>query len=235
MSIFSYHLITLPIFKAIKNIFSNPIDKNTSGLIYAEYMTAMTLGAPIFSTSRILFGEVALVMQWENEETLNQYLQHDTFGKELVKGWHVRLSFLRKWGAFTGFTIPEEEEQLDEDNTPVVAVTIARLKPLALLRFIKWGRPVEKLVSDHPGTVLSLASVKFLNTFSTFSIWKNQNQMSAMVHGHSNVQQPKRHSNAMKERNRKDFHFEFITLRFRPIAEYGSYKGKQNYVERILE
>ena len=56
--------------------------------------------------------------------------------------------------------------------------------------------------------------------------------MTDMVRGHSPVEKPKRHSDAMKERERKNFHFEFTTLRFKPIAEYGSWKGKMNYAQK---
>ena len=70
----------------------------------------------------------------------------------------------------------------------------------------------------------------FVLICGTFSIWKNQKEMTNMVHGHSEVTKPKRHSNAMKERNRKDFHFEFTTLRFETISEHGTWKGKSNYI-----
>ena len=96
MSIFSYHLIELPIFEAVRRIFSSPISKNTKGLIHSEYMTPMTLGSPIFSPSRVLIGQVAVFMQWENENALENYLEQDSFGRILAKGWHVRLSFIRE-------------------------------------------------------------------------------------------------------------------------------------------
>jgi hypothetical protein len=230
VSIFSYHLVELPFFDAIKRIFSNPISENTKGLIHREYMTVMALGSPIFSTSRVLIGQVAVFIQWENEIALKNYLEQDSFGRKLAKGWHVRLSFIREWGKFSGFKIPEHKDKLESPNSPVVAVTIARMKPFAVPRFIHWGRPVEKLVRDHSGTTLSLASVKFPNTVSTFSIWKTEKEMTDMVYGHSTMEKPKRHSDAMKERERKNFHFEFSTLRFRPIAECGSWKGQSNYV-----
>ena len=169
-------------------------------------------------------------MQWEHETKLENYLQQDSFGRILAKGWHVRLSFIRQWGKFSGIKIPDYKDELESPNSPVVAVTIARMKPFVVPRFIHWGRPVEKLVRDHPGTNLSLASVKFMNTVSTFSIWKSEKEMTNMVHGHSNVEKPKRHSNAMKERERKDFHFEFTTLRFKPLSEFGSWKGQSNFI-----
>ena len=190
----------------------------------------MTLGSPIFSKSRVLIGQVAVFIQWENESALENYLEKDHFGKILAKGWHVRLSFIREWGKFSGFKIPENKNHLDKVNSPVVAVTIARMKPLAVPRFIHWGRPVEKLVRDHPGTTFSLAAVKFPNTVSTFSIWKSEKEMTEMVRGHSKVKEPKRHSAAMKERERKDFHFEFTTLRFKPLSEFGKWKGQSIFI-----
>lgn len=232
MSIFSYHLAEIPFFEAIRGIFSSPISKKTKGLIHSEYMTVMTLGSPIISISRVLIGQVAVFAQWEDEIALQNYLEQNSFGKILGKDWHVRLSFIREWGKFSGFKIPHHNGKLESLNSPVVAVTIARMKPFSVPRFIHWGMPVEKLVRDHPGTTLSLASVKFPNTVSTFSIWKTEKQMTDMVHGHSAVEKPKRHEAAMKERERKDFHFEFTTLRFKPIAEFGTWKGQSNYIPK---
>lgn len=205
MSIFSYHLIELPIFEAVRRIFSSPISKNTKGLIHSEYMTPMTLGSPIFSPSRVLIGQVAVFMQWENENALENNLEQDSFGRILAKGWHVRLSFIREWGKFSGFKIPTDKDQIESSNSPVVAVTIARMKPLAVPRFIHWGRPVEKLVRDHPGTILSLASVKFPNTVSTFSIWKSEKEMTDMVHGHSKVENRKGIQTQCKKGKEKTF------------------------------
>lgn len=122
--------------------------------------------------------------------------------------------------------------EVDENNSPVVAVTLARMKLPEVPRFIRWGRPVEKLVRDHPGTTLSLASIRLPRTVSTFSIWKSQKEMTDMVHGHSQVPLPKRHIDAMRERERKDFHFEFTTLRFKPISEFGEWNGRSGYIPK---
>lgn len=233
MSIFSYHLIKIPFTLAIKGIFTDLINKKTKGLMHSEYMTAMTLGSPILSPSRFLIKQVAIFAQWENEKALENYLKKDKFGKTLTKGWHVRLAFMREWGQISGFKIPEFKAELESPLSPVVAVTIARMKPLAVPRFIKWGRPVEKLVRDHSGSLLSLASVKLPNTVSTFSIWKTEKEMTNMVHGHSETPKPKRHINAMKERERKNFHFEFTTLRFKPISEFGIWKGQKNVIPNL--
>jgi len=230
MSVFTYHLFKTDVATAIKTFLLPP--KPTKGLINAEYMTAMTLGSPIFSPSRMLIRQVAVFAQWDNEEALDSFLKNDNFGKKLSKGWHTRLTYLRQWGEISGFVIPKENHVLEDQEVPVVAVTLARMKLFQVPRFIHWGRPVEKLVRDHPGISLALASIRFPRTVSTFSIWKSQKEMTSMAHGHSSVPYPKRHSNAMKERDRKDFHIQFTTLRFQPIAEFGEWQGRTNIIPK---
>lgn len=233
MSVFTYHLVKTSYVAALKAILFPPRPLHTSGLIHAECMTTMTLGSAIFSPRRMLLRQIAVFAQWENEAAIDRFLHEDRLGKVLAKGWHVRLSFLRQWGKVSAFEIPVAVPEPDAPDAAVVAVTLARMKLPAVPRFIHWGRPVEKLVRDHPGTTLSLASIRLPRTVSTFSIWKSQKEMTDMVQGHSAVPAPKRHINAMKERDRKDFHFEFTTLRFKPISEAGSWNGKTNFIPNL--
>lgn len=230
MKIFSYHLVKLSFFSALKLILIPLKPKNTKGLIHAEVMTYMTLGSSIISSSRFFNRTIIVFAQWENEKVFEHFLNNNSIGNKLKKGWYIKLKFIRQWGTFSGFNIPKITEENIQNEIPVIAVTIAKMKFLQIPRFIQWGRPVEKLVRDHPGTTLSLASIRHPNTISTFSIWKSQKEMTAMVHGHSSIPQPKRHSNAMKERERKDFHFEFTTLRFIPISEHGTWQNKTNFL-----
>lgn len=229
MSVFTYHLIKLSFFESIKTIISPLKSKNIEGLIYAETMSTMILGSPIYSKSRFLSKEIVVFAQWEDDNALDKFLEDNSFGKKLNKSWYLKLEFVRQWGNISGFQIPKNIDQDNIEINPAVAVTLARMKFTQIPRFIRWGRPVEKMVRDHSGTTLSLASVRYPNLISTFSIWKTQKEMTDMVHGHSKMPQPKRHFNAMKERNRKDFHFEFTTLRFKVLAEFGEWKGKSNF------
>ena len=176
---------------------------------------------------------MAVFASWEDEKAIDDFLGTTKLGQVLGAGWHVRLEFLRRWGHVAAFDgIPENVPDRDA-RAPVVAVTLARMKMLQVPRFIRWGRPVEALVRDHPGTTLALAAIRLPNTVSTFSIWHSATEMEDMVRGHSAVPEPKRHSNAMVERTRKDFHFEFTTLRFRALSEHGEWEGRQNLVPTV--
>jgi len=115
---------------------------------------------------------------------------------------------------------------------PIVAVTLARLKLTQVPRFIHWGKPVEELVRDHPGTILALAAMRPPRTVSTFSVWRTQSEMINMVRGQDSFPGATRHAAAMAERNREDFHHEFTTLRFRALAEQGAWEGRTDIVPR---
>jgi len=229
-NLFTYHLLRLSFLSSVKSVVFSINSSKINGLIHAETMTAMELGSSVFAPTRLFSRTIVVFAQWNDENALNQFLQTNSFGKRLSKSWYLRLKFIRQWGAISHFDIPKFEVEIPNEKQPVVAVTLARMKYSEIPRFLRWGKPVEKLVRDHSGTTLSLASIRYPNLISTFSIWKSQKEMSEMVFGHSKMPQPKRHFDAMKERNRKDFHFEFTTLRFIPISEHGTWNGKSNYL-----
>lgn len=207
-----------------------PTTDTVTGLRRAECMTVMALGSPILSPARMQLQHLAMFASWESEAAIDGFLADTELGRTLALGWHVRLEFLRRWGRVSEFDdLPLVAAEVAPD-TPVVAVTLARLKLPEVPRFIHWGKPVEELVRDHPGTTLALAAMRPLRTVSTFSVWRTQREMTDMVRGRDSVPGAKRHAVAMVERLRRDFHFEFTTLRFRALAEHGAWQGRNNFV-----
>ena len=232
MQTFSFHLVETPPVTTMGVLWQLPMVQKIAGLRHVECMTAMALGAPILSPARMQLRNLAVFASWESEGALDDFLADTTLGRTLSTGWHVRLRFLRRWGRFSGLDdLPANIEDSDPTQ-PVVAVTLARLRLPELVRFIHWGRPVEKQVRDHPGTTLALAAIRLPRTFCTFSIWRSQREMTEMVHGKGSSPGGESHASAMAERDRKDFHHEFTTLRFRAISEYGEWKGRSDLVPK---
>ena len=230
MAVHSYHLAVVPARTSITALLKPPSGVDVPGLRHAECMTIMRLGAPIVSPSRIQLRRLAVFASWDDEAAIDGFLEHHPVGRRLAAGWHVRLDFLRRWGNVEAFDgLPIETGPTDPDE-PVVAVTLARMRLTRLPRFLRWGRPVETLVRDHPGNTLALAGLRMPRTVSTFSIWRTAHEMTEMVLGHSAVDEPERHIAAMRERDRKDFHFEFTTLRFRTLSEHGEWEGRRDLV-----
>jgi hypothetical protein len=186
----------------------------------------MLLGSPILSPKRLQLRKLVMFAAWESEDAIDEFLRTSKLGQSIAAGWHLRMTFLRRWGSVREFAdLPESIGQSDPQS-PVAAFTLARMRFREIPRFVQWGRPVEALVRDNPETTFSLAAIRHPGTIATFSIWNSQQAMTDMVRGQSAVAQPKRHIAAMKERERRDFHHEFTTLRFRPIAEFGSWEGR---------
>jgi hypothetical protein len=167
---------------------------------------------------------------WESHGAIDEFLAGTRLGRALATGWHVRMTFQRRWGYVREFEALPQSVGAQDPAAPVVAVTLARMRLPQVPRFIRWGRPVEELVRDHPGTTLAIAAMRPPRTVSTFTVWTSQREMVEMVRGHSAVPRPERHAAAMVERERKDFHFEFTTLRFRPIAEHGNWEGRTHII-----
>ncbi|WP_226895193.1 hypothetical protein [Luteolibacter marinus] len=171
MEIFSYHLVETSPVTTAKAFSSPPAADHVAGLRHAEYMAAMTLGAPVFSPARLQLRKLAVFAAWQSSDALDAFLGSTGLGRTLSTGWHVRLHLLRRWGNFSQLDDIQPLAGDSDPNEPVVAVTLARLKLRQLARFIRWGKPVEELVRDHPGTTLALAAIRPLRTFSTFTIW----------------------------------------------------------------
>lgn len=225
--IHSFHLAQVPVALAVGALVRAP---SAPGLVHAEVMAGMELGAPVVTPRRMQVHRLTMFAEWAEESALDAFLDADPFGRRLAAGWHVRLAFQRRWGRVAELEhLPDEAERGDLD-APVVAVTLARMRLTELPRFLHWGRPVERQVRDHPATTLALAAMRPPRTVSTFSIWHSARAMTGMVWGRDDGTSGKRHSAAMAERERRDFHHEFTTLRFRPLAEHGTWDGRAGHV-----
>jgi hypothetical protein len=226
----TFHLAKPGIAATLGALVRPPTPPTVAGLQHAECMFPMKLGASILSPGRWQIGRLAMFAAWQSEAAIDEFMAGTKLGAALTKGWHVRLRFLRRWGHVTELDgLPATAGETDPD-APVVAVTLARLALLQVPRFIRWGKPVERLVRDYPGTTLALAAARPWRTISTFTVWHSAREMTEMVHGRSPVTAPDRHATAMVERRRKDFHVEFTTLRFSCISEHGAWEGRTSIV-----
>ncbi len=228
MNVFSFHLAECGLAATLSALVRPPDSRSIPGLAHAECLVPMTLGRPVALPWRYRPHQIALFAAWTSEDAIDDFLTNSRLGSVIAKGWHVRMEFVRRWGFISELDgLPPVAMELDDDQ-PVVAVTLARLRISQAFRFIRWGHPVEEQVRDDPATTISLAATRPVGTLATFSIWQTQQAMVDMVHGRTTAPFAKRHANAMQERNRKDFHHEFTTLRFRPLSEHGSWQGNDH-------
>jgi len=230
VTVHSFHLARTGLARTVASLARQPSAGTVGGLVHAECMAPMRLGAPLLSPGRWQVGRLAVFAAWEDAAALDAFLAATPLGRALAAGWHVRLRFLRRWGRVAAFDgLPESAGETDPD-APVVAVTLARLRLPEVARFTRWGKPVERLVRDHPGIALAVAAARPWRTISTFTVWRSARDMTDMVRGRSAVPAFDRHAAAMLERERKDFHLEFTTLRFACTGEHGEWEGRTSIV-----
>jgi len=223
----SFHLVELPARVSTGLLLRPPNRTTVEGLQHAECLVLMRFGAPIVSLDRLQLRRFAMFAQWDDESALDRFLDTHALGHRLAAGWHLRLQYLRRFGAIAALgDLPERAGTWDPDE-PIVAVTIARMKLSELPRFLRWGRPVERLVASHPAAVFSTGAQRPPNTISTFSIWRTVREMTEMVHGRSDVSSAHVHQVAMAEQRRRDFHHESTFMRFRPLSEHGEWQGRR--------
>jgi hypothetical protein len=226
MKVFTLGLAKTPLALTFSSLYRPPNPITVRGLVHAECLTPMKLGSPILSPARMQLNKVVMFAAWESEGAVDDFLNATKLGRSISEGWHLRMTFLRRWGCVRELaSLPESVSESDPQE-PVASFTLARMRFLEVPRFVRWGRPVEAQVRDDPETTFSLAAIRYPNSIATFSIWKSQQAMVGMVRGHRDVEQPHRHADAMKERARRDFHHEFTTLRFKPLAEFGKWEGR---------
>jgi len=225
--IHSFHLGDMPARVSARALVRPPDRTTVEGLQHAECLVLMQFGAPIVSLARLQIRRLAMFAQWDDEAALERFLDTHALGRRFAAGWHVRLQYLRRYGAIAALgELPEKAGSWDLDE-PIVAVTLARMKLRELPRFLRWGRPVERLVSSHPAALFSTGAQRPPHTISTFSIWRTVREMNEMVHGRSDVPAAHVHQVAMAEQRRKDFHYESAFMRFRPLSEHGEWQGRQ--------
>ncbi|TCP56909.1 hypothetical protein EV191_101858 [Tamaricihabitans halophyticus] len=223
--IHSFHLAELAPAVTIRTLARPPSATTTPGLRHAECLAMMRLGAPIITPARLQLGRIAMFAEWSDERALERFLTSDRLGRQLATGWHVRLRFLRRYGQVAALSELPPQLERAEPTEPVVAVTLARLKLPELPRFLRWGRPVERFVANHPGTTFATAAIRPPRTFVTFSIWRTVREMTDMTHGRDETPDAATHAKAMAEQHRKDFHHESTFMRLRPLSEHGSWQG----------
>jgi len=181
----------------------------------------MRMGHSVVRPSRYHFGTLVLFAFWEQESHLDRFLEAPPYRVFTRPHWHVRMRFYRRWGRYAGLDEATAYPEVAEPEGPVVGVTVARLKLTETLRFARWGKPVEVQVRDHPGVRRAAVAFRPLNTFSTFSVWRSERDMRGMVRGREGPRDGTQHHDAMIERARRPFHFEFTTMRFVPLSEHG--------------
>ena len=96
MTVFTFHFAKTKIGTTLRALLRPPTGQEVPGLIHAECMAMMTLGAPILSPARMRLRHLTMFAAWESEAAIDEFLAGTGLGRAFAAGWHVRMAFQRR-------------------------------------------------------------------------------------------------------------------------------------------
>lgn len=218
----SVHLVDGGVRSSARWLRRTPVADDTPGLRHAQTVIAAPLGGGPPAPQPGRFGLVAF---WDDEASLDRFLETDPMAEVLAGGWGVRLDPLRAVPVasshFPGVPDDLPTTATDAGHGPVAVLTIGRLRLRRAPTFFRTSARAERQVTDASGVLWAtgLANVT-QRVVSTFSLWRSAAEMRdyAISAG--------RHADAIRSENRRSFHHAGSFVRFRPRVASGSLAGR---------
>lgn len=189
------------------------------GMTYAEPAFTVPLGKRV---PRPNPRRIALIASWEDDSALDRFLSGHALAEPFDGGWHTRLEPRRCFGSWPEMPGLPAKELPVEDEEPVAALTLGRLRILRTRPFLKSGAPAEREAIANPAMVAStgLARLARPRLVSTFSIWRNAAAMREYAFDAAGS-----HQAAVRADRATPFHHRSAFIRFHPYASQGSWDG----------
>lgn len=218
--IVSVHLADVGPFQVQKLLFQGVDPGKVPGMTSAEPAFTAPLGERV---PRPHPGRIALIAAWDDDAALDRFLAAHPLAERLASGWHARLEPRRCFGTWSAIPGLPERELPVEDDEPVAALTLGRLRFLRTRPFLKAGAPAERDAVSNPAVLAStgLARLARPRLVSTFSLWRSAAAMREYAFGKDGT-----HQAAVKADRTRPFHHESAFVRFRPYASQGLWDGR---------
>lgn len=205
----------------VNRVLFRGIDPSTvPGMTYAEPAFTAPLGRRL---PRPHPSRIALIAGWEDDGAIDRFLAGHPLAEPFVDGWHTRLEPLRCFGSWPELPGLPARELPVEDEEPVVALTLGRLRILRTRPFLRSGAPAERDAVANPALVAStgLARLARPRLVSTFSIWRSAAAMREYAFDATGS-----HQAAVRADRAMPFHHRSAFIRLRPYASQGLWDGR---------
>jgi hypothetical protein len=218
--IVSVHLADVGLLKTQQMLLRRLDATTIPGMTYAEPAFTVPLGSRV---PRPHPRRIGLIAAWDDDAALDRFLNGHPVGRTVAAGWHARLEPLRCFGSWSALPGLPEKELPVEDEEPVAALTLGRLRILRTGPFLKAGAPAERDAVRNPAVLASTGLGRFARPrlVSTFSIWRSAAAMRAYAFDKAGS-----HQAAVRADRATPFHHESAFVRFRPYASKGLWDGR---------
>lgn len=217
--IVSIHLADVGPRAALRTLRKPPAPGAVPGLTYAETVTTAPLGGGLLPAPSP--GRVGMIAAWESDDALDEFSRDGPLATTFVDGWEVRMQPLRvsgHWPEMPG--LPAQPLPVD-DEEPVIALTLGRLRLGRALPFLRSAAAAEADAVADGALLASTGLARPPRLVSTFSIWRSMAAMREYAYGKDGY-----HQAAVRNDRARPFHHASAFVRFRPYASRGSWDGR---------
>lgn len=222
--IVSVHLADIGALRAQGALLRRLKPDRVAGMTYAEPVFAAELGnRPATRVPRPQLGRIGLIAAWDEEAAIDRFLAGHPFAAHLQGGWHTRLQPLHCFGSWSGLPGLPEGSLPVEDEEPVAALTLGRLRITRTRDFLRAAAPAERDAARNPAVLAVTGFGRFTppRLVSTFSIWRSAAAMREYAFEESGS-----HQAAVGADRERPFHRESAFIRFRPLSSQGEWDGR---------
>lgn len=214
----SIHFADVGVRSALSVLRNCPSPASAPGLRHADSAVAVPLSPSPFRLPK--FRRAALVAFWDDDQALDRFLEDHPVATALAGGWHVRLELLGISGAWPG--IPDGVPRADaaSHDGPVVGLTIARLRPSQLVRFVRLSAVAQGQALGEPGLTWAVDLTHPSKVLiGTCTLWRDSRALVRYTH------RGRGHRAAVAADRRRPFFTRAAFARFRPTGSYGRLDG----------
>jgi hypothetical protein len=167
---------------------------------------------------------------WDDEESVDRFVEDHPVGERFAGGFHARLRPLRAHGSWPGLPLDVPTSRAVPHDGPVVVLTLGRLRMSQTLRFLRTSRPAEQSAVADPRMIWGTAALR-LPFVATISIWESSQASAGYAYGKQRPQ----HHDAIEAQERKDFHHQSAFIRFAPILVDGELTTKNPVSAAVVD
>lgn len=207
------HLADLGPIRAARAVLRRPRPEEVRGLRSAE----VTLLAPLALSGPPHVGRVGLIAFWDDEDSVDRFIDTHPAGRRFSGGFQARLRPLRASGSWRGLPKELPESRTAFHDGPVVVLTLSRVRMSQAVRFLRASRPAERAAVAADGMIWATAAVR-PPVMTTISIWESGRAAVAYAYGRKQPAHPK----VIAEKERKDFNRQSAFIRFAPTRVEGA-------------
>jgi hypothetical protein len=224
--IVSFHLADVGPRAAIAALRRPPAAAAVPGLTYAETVTTAPLGGSLRPSPQP--GRVGMIAAWDGDAALDEFNRDHPLAATFAGGWEVRMQPLRisgRWPELPG--LPAQPLPVDDDE-PVIALTLGRLRLGRALPFLRSAAAAESEAVTDQALLASTGLARPPRLVSTFSVWRSMAAMREYAYGKDGS-----HQAAVRNDRERPFHHASAFIRFRPYASRGSWDGQDPLAGRL--